>query len=851
MVQPRLNRVVERMAGQAGALEVTTLEPMTGTPRADLLFVHGAWSSAWYWDNFFLPWFADRGFRCRALSLRGHGSSEGRVRWSSITHYVSDVAVAASGLENPVVIGHSMGGYIVQKYAAQHSLRAMALLASVPPSGAWHALHRVATERPKALVRTIATLNLYGVVADPDTARGLLFSRDESRIDKDHLLRHLQAESFRAFLDMLFKPVRKRAPPGTPVAVIGAEFDQIVSHRNVFETGRFHAVDPIMLPLASHMLTVDDRWQDAAMVIEQWLARDVLGSAPPTVPAPSATRCAQVQSPIPTGDKKRAKMLGQMQYLPLTLSSILEHVEASSPDAPVWSRQAPPKLGEEGPIHRQTWRDTGQRARRLAQALVDLGIGESDRVASIAWNTHRHLELYYAATGIGAVLHTINPRLSIDHLQFMINQADDRIVFFDGTFSGLIAMLKPMCPRVENWIQMSNAPQDPMWTEPGYEDLLDGAAPITAWPSLDEQAAAILCYTSGTTGYPKGVLYSHRALVLEAMVAVGPAVLSISRDDTVAPIVPMFHVNAWSLPFAAAISGASLALPGASLSGDALFQFFEETKTTLSAGVPTVWQALLGHLRKTETKFTTMKRTIIGGSAVSEAMIRAFRTDYGVEVLHGWGMTETSPLGTISALTPLEIASLDADDAVRRLKQQGRAPFGVSLKVTDPGGAQISGGENTVGSLKVRGHWVIDRYFGADEPATRDGWFDTGDIASIGPDSCMTITDRDKDLIKSGGEWISSVHLEDIAKQHPDVVDAAAIAVPHPKWDERPLLVCVCAGGKTTNSEEIRALFSHAVPTWQVPDLTFVDQLPIGATGKVLKNELRQRFAHFHARTGS
>ncbi|MEO0343415.1 MAG: long-chain-fatty-acid--CoA ligase [Pseudomonadota bacterium] len=827
---------------------MTTVECRTGTPRADLLFVHGAWSSSWYWDNFFLPWFADCGYRCRALSLRGHGTSEGRVRWSSVSQYVSDVAVAAQGLENPVLIGHSMGGFIAQLYANQHPVRALALLVSIPPSGAWHALYRVATERPKALLRTLATLNLYGVVAETDTARGLLFSRDESRTDKDHLLQHLEAESFRAFLDMLFNPVRKRAPAGTPVTVIGAEFDQIVSHRNVAETARVHGVDPVMLPLASHMLTVDDRWQDAASLIEHWLQTQVLENQKSSArkPVAAVAQSAQSQPPSPTANNKRAKMLGQMQYLPLTLSSILEHVEVLSPDVPIWSREAPPKAGEVGAIHRQTWRDTGQRVRKLSQALLDFGIGEGDRVASIAWNTHRHLELYYAATGIGAVLHTINPRLSLDHLQFMINQADDRIVFFDGTFSGLIATLKPMCPSVEQWVQMSNAPQAPMWTEPNYEDLLDKATPIEAWPALDEQAAAVLCYTSGTTGNPKGVLYSHRALVRESIVAVGPDVFSISRDDTVAPIVPMFHVNAWSLPFAAAIAGASLALPGANLSGDALFEFFEETETTLSVGVPTVWQALLAHMQKTKSQFSTMRRTVIGGSAVSESMIRAFRADQGVEVLHGWGMTETSPLGTVSALSAWETANFEAEEAVKRLKRQGRAPYGVSLKVTDSEGARIPQKEETAGHLKIRGHWVIDRYFGADEPATEDGWFDTGDIASIGRNAVMTITDRDKDLIKSGGEWISSVHLEDIAKRHPDVVDAAAVAIPHPKWDERPLLVCVFAGGKNASEEEIRSLFSEMVPSWQVPDVAFVDQLPIGATGKVLKADLRATYARFH-----
>jgi fatty-acyl-CoA synthase len=839
-----------RLAGRAGALDCVTLEPSNASPKADLLFVHGAWSSSWYWETFFLPWFAERGYRCRAVSLRGHGRSEGRVRWASIGAYVEDVAMAGRDLSDPVVIGHSMGGFVAQKYAAKYPVRGLALLASVPPWGVWYALMRILQERPLAFLRTLATLDLYGVVADPDTARGLLFSRDESRTDKDHLLKHLKSESFRALIDMLFSPVRKRSMRDVPITVIGAEFDQIISHGNVNATARFHRVPPIMLPLASHMLTVDDRWQDAAILVENWLRRDVLGEDLAT-PKPVAKAVADVTTNTdgryPPHFKKRAKMLGQMQYHPLVLSSLLTHAEANHPTTKIWSREAPEEMGEVGGLHVQSWGETGQRARRLASALSELGVSEGDRVASIAWNTHRHLELYYGVTGIGAVLHTINPRLSLEHLSYMINQAADQVVFFDGTFAGLVQTLKPLCPTVRHWVQLSQAPQKPRWTDQRYESLIEAAAPIVDWPELDEHGAAALCYTSGTTGMPKGVLYSHRSLVLESMTAIGPDALALTRDDVVAPIVPMFHVNAWSIPFAAAISGSSLALPGSNLGGDALYELFEQTGTTVSAGVPTIWQALLDHARKTGKGFSTMTRTIVGGSAASEHMIRAFRETHGVEVIHGWGMTETAPLGAINALTAKEAKGLSADAATQLLKRQGRAPFGVQLRVEN-GGAEAQPRDGTsAGHLKIRGHWVIDRYFGQEEPATKDDWFDTGDIATLDADAVMTITDRDKDLIKSGGEWISSVQLEETAVTHPDVVEAAAIAVPHPKWDERPLVVCVSDATTDPQTADVKALFAKRLPSWQVPDIVFTDQLPLGATGKVLKADLRARYAEYYS----
>lgn len=546
-------RDVEQRLGKAGALEVVTFESTAVARRADLMFIHGAWSSSWYWETFFLPWFAERGYRCTAVSLRGHGNSEGKVRWASINDYVSDVAVAAQRLDNPIVIGHSMGGFVAQKFAAKHQTRGVALIASVPPSGAWHTLHRVVTERPLAFLRTLATLDLYGVVADHDTARGLLFSRDESRTNKDHLLRYLKSESFRAFLDMLFAPIRKPISQDIPVTVIGAEFDQSISHKNVIETARKHNAEAIMLPLTSHMLMVDDRWQDAAVLLESWITRAVLKETMAHKPKPNGgtpkEAVTQVRDHLyPPKVKKRAKMLGRMQYQPLILSSILEYVEISHPEIVVWSREAPAAIGKTGAIHRQTWGDTAQRARQLAAILLEFGIEEGNRVASIAWNTHRHLELYYGVTGIGAILHTINPRLSLAHLEFMINEAEDKVVFYDGTFSGLVAMLKPLCPSVCHWVQLSEAPNDPKWSDQVYDTQIAKVEPLANFPELDEHGAAVLCYTSGTTGMPKGVLYSHRSLVLEAMSAISPDMLSLSRDDTVAPIssdVPCQCIDCW------------------------------------------------------------------------------------------------------------------------------------------------------------------------------------------------------------------------------------------------------------------------------------------------------------------
>lgn len=540
-------------------------------------------------------------------------------------------------------------------------------------------------------------------------------------------------------------------------------------------------------------------------------------------------------------------MLGHMQVHPLLLSSILEHVEATYAAKPLYSRELPSVAGEVGKILKVTWGDAALRARQVATLMWALDIKQGERVATIAWNTHRHLELYYGVAAMGSILHTINPRLTLQNIQFMINDAQDKAVFYDGTFIKIIEALKPLCPTVKHWIQLSIAPEASSSSklDASYESAIEDLAPMKTFPAFDENTAAALCYTSGTTGNPKGVLYSHRSLVLESMAAVMPDALCLSRADVIAPVVPMFHVNAWSLPFAAGIVGASLALPGYALSGDALFDFFEQTRTTVSAGVPTIWQNLLDHMDVNSCALKTMKRTIIGGSAVQSSMIKHFRDSYNIEVIHGWGMTETSPIGTVNALTPEEASDLPSEAAADILIKQGRYPFGVKLRIEDENGHTIPPGSGTAGKLWVQGHWVISKYYNATDLATVNNWFDTGDIATIDDAMVMQITDRDKDIIKSGGEWISSIELEGIALKHPNVAQAAAIAVAHPKWDERPLVVVIAKPGKPIEPDHIKEHFKPHVAGWQVPEIIEIDEMPIGATGKILKIELRQRFADF------
>ncbi|NBU24075.1 MAG: fatty-acid--CoA ligase [Gammaproteobacteria bacterium] len=533
-------------------------------------------------------------------------------------------------------------------------------------------------------------------------------------------------------------------------------------------------------------------------------------------------------------------MLGLMQDHPLLISNLIVFAARHHATQQVVSRRV------EGDIHRYTYRDAELRSRRLAQALDAMGLAESDRVATLAWNGYRHLELYFGVSGSGRVVHTVNPRLPPEQVVWIVNDAEDRVFCFDMTFLPLVKAIAAKCPTVKHWVALCEADALPADTGiPGlvsYEALIAAHGVDYRWPTFDERLAAALCYTSGTTGNPKGVLYSHRSTLLHAITAALPDGQALSALDSILPVVPMFHVNGWGLPYGAPMAGAKLVLPGPALDGKSVYELVEAEGVTMAAGVPTVWLAMLNHLNANGLRFSTLKRTLIGGSAVPPAMITAFRA-HGVSVLQGWGMTETSPLGTGSSFKPKH-AGLDEAGKVRVLAMQGRAIFGVDMKVVDAEGDELPWDGKSSGDLLVRGPWVISSYFRrTDEPLLRDGWFPTGDVATIDEDGFMQITDRSKDVIKSGGEWISSIDIENIAMAHPAVAMAACIAVPHPKWDERPLLVVVRKPGVEVTPAELRAFYEGKVAKWQVPDdVVFVDAIPLGATGKMQKSILRERF---------
>ncbi|MBV8500338.1 MAG: long-chain-fatty-acid--CoA ligase [Paucibacter sp.] len=537
-------------------------------------------------------------------------------------------------------------------------------------------------------------------------------------------------------------------------------------------------------------------------------------------------------------------MNGQMQQPPLLISNLLIHAERHHGEQEVVSRRV------EGDIHRTTYRELAARARRMANALKTLGIGQGQRVATLAWNGYRHMELYYAVSGSGAVLHTLNPRLHADWLVYIIEHAEDQIVFFDMSFLPLIQAIAPRLKCVKTFVALSD-PDNMAGTDlPGllcYEDLIATHGDQFDWPALDENAASSLCYTSGTTGNPKGVLYSHRSTLLHAFSAALPDALNCSARDAILPVVPMFHVNAWGLPYIACMVGAKLVFPGPSLDGKSLYELFETEGVTLSAGVPTVWQALLAHVEGKALSFSTMKRTVIGGSACPPAMMRAFQDKHGVAVLHAWGMTETSPLGTICTFKPSQLAlSLEERYAIQA--KQGRAVFGVDIKIVGDDGAELPWDGQSSGDLLVRGPWVVSEYMRGEggnplRDANGKSWFPTGDVATIDAHGFMQITDRAKDVIKSGGEWIGSIDLENIAMAHPAVAMAACIAVPHPKWDERPLLVVVKKTGAQLTREELISFYDGKIAKWWTPnDVVFVDAIPLGATGKMLKQRLREQF---------
>ena len=540
-------------------------------------------------------------------------------------------------------------------------------------------------------------------------------------------------------------------------------------------------------------------------------------------------------------------MLGQMMQQPLLISSLIVHAERHHPEREIVSRRV------EGDIHRTTYRELAARSRRMANALAGLGVKTGDRVATLAWNGYRHMELYYAVSGSGAVLHTINPRLHPDQITYIADHAEDQVLCFDLTFLPLIAAVAGRTKTVRHFVAMCDRAHLPADAAkiPNllvYEDLVAAHDDRFVWPQFDENTASSLCYTSGTTGNPKGVLYSHRSTVLHTYAAALPDALNCSANDVILPVVPMFHVNAWGLPYVAAMVGAKLVFPGAALDGKSLYELFESEQVTLSAGVPTVWQGLLGHVQGNGLKFSTMKRTVIGGSACPPAMMRTFGDQFGVHVLHAWGMTEMSPLGTACTFKPVHLGQ-SQEQRYGVMAKQGRVIYGVDMKIVDDAGKELPFGSETSGDLLVRGPWIVNQYFKGEggNPLVPDadghGWFPTGDVAKIDADGYMQITDRSKDVIKSGGEWIGSIDLENIAMAHPAVAMAACIAARHPKWDERPLLVVMKKPGAELTKEELIAFYEGKIAKWWTPDdVVFVDAIPLGATGKMQKNKLRDQF---------
>ncbi|AMP03378.1 3-(methylthio)propionyl-CoA ligase [Collimonas pratensis] len=540
-------------------------------------------------------------------------------------------------------------------------------------------------------------------------------------------------------------------------------------------------------------------------------------------------------------DFPQSPLMGQMMSQPLLISSIIQHADRYFGANEIVSRRV------EGDLHRYTYSECHSRARRLANALASLGVRMGERVATLAWNGYRHMEAYYAVSGAGAVLHTINPRLHPDLIAYIANHAEDQYLLFDTCFLPLVEAVAPLSKTIKGYIALcgrEHMPQDSKLPNLlCYEELLAASRDDFEWPLFDENSASSLCYTSGTTGNPKGALYSHRSTVLHSLASVMPDTMNISGRDAVLPIVPMFHVNAWGLPYAVPLTGAKMVFPGPGLDGKSLYELFEQEQVTISAGVPTVWLGLLNHMEQHQLRFSSFKRTIIGGSACPPAMMKSLRHRYGVEVVHAWGMTEMSPLGTTGSLQTKHL-SLPLEQQELLLQKQGHAIYGVDMKIVDDLGKELPWDGVTYGNLLVKGPWIVAGYFkneGGD--VLQDGWFPTGDVATIDGDGYMQITDRSKDVIKSGGEWISSIDLENIVMAHPAVQMAACIGIFHPKWDERPLLVVVRKPGMEVSGAELLRFFEGKIAKWWTPDdVAFVNALPIGATGKLLKNKLREQF---------
>ena len=541
-------------------------------------------------------------------------------------------------------------------------------------------------------------------------------------------------------------------------------------------------------------------------------------------------------------------MLGLMQDWPLLLHRIIDHAANFHGERKVISRSI------EGPIHTTDYRQVRARALKVSQRLSKDGIKLGDRVATLAWNTWRHLEAWYGIVGIGAIYHTVNPRLFPDQVVWIINHAEDRVMMTDLTFVPFLEKIADQLPTIERYILLTDAmhmPKTTLKNAVAYEDWIAEADGDFKWASLDENTAAGMCYTSGTTGHPKGVLYSHRSNVLHAYIAALPDSKGICSRDVVMPVVPMFHANCWSLAFSTPMVGATMVMPGAKMDGASIYELLDTFKVSFTAAVPTVWLMLLQDLEKTGRRLPHLKRVVIGGSACPRAITKTFQEKYGVEVVHAWGMTEMSPLGSLCTMKP-EYASLEGDAKLNVQMKQGHPPFGVEMKITDDAGRDLPWDGKTFGRLKVRGPAVAKAYYKGEgsEAFDKDGWFDTGDVATMDQYGYMQITDRAKDVIKSGGEWISSIDVENLAVGHSKVAEAAVIGISHPKWDERPLLVIVLKKGETVTKEELLEFMQGKIAKWWMPDdVVFVEEIPHTATGKIQKITLRQRFKDYRLPT--
>ena len=532
-------------------------------------------------------------------------------------------------------------------------------------------------------------------------------------------------------------------------------------------------------------------------------------------------------------------MLGLMQNQQLLISTLIEFAERHHGEGEIVSRRV------EGDIHRYTYKEVAVRSRQVANALDAMKLQFSDRVATLAWNGYRHLELYFGVSGTGRVLHTLNPRLHPDQISWIVNHAEDSVLCFDMSFLPIVKAVHSRCPTVKHYVAMCDADKLPADSGiPGlvsYEAWIGAQSSAYQWPSFDENSASSMCYTSGTTGNPKAALYSHRSTMLHAFAGALPDAMAMSARECILPVVPMFHVNAWGIPYGAAMTGAKLVFPGPAMDGKSIFELIESEKVSFAAGVPTVWQMMLGHMQAGGLRFSTLKRTVIGGSACPPAMITAFNDLYGVEVLHAWGMTEMSPLGTVCTLKNKHLTMTPQEKMQVRLKQ-GRGVFGVDMKIVDGSGDELPWDGKSYGDLLVKGPWIISAYFkGEGGSPLVDGWFPTGDVATIDADGYMQITDRSKDVIKSGGEWISSIDVENIAMAHPAVAMAACIGMKHPKWDERPIIAVVKKPGAEVSRDELIAFYEGKTAKWQIPDdVVFVEAIPLGGTGKMQKTKLRE-----------